>query len=224
MTSLRRVCVRWLRYEVGARWLTLVAVATLTLALATPAAQGDGDPASDVLIGENVFYPYSPSVSPALQSTLNAETAAASREHFPIKVALIPSPADLGSITSLFGQPQNYADFLDVEISYLNIRQLVLVVMPGGYGVSGLNRAATLAERTLTKPAGGQSDNLARAAIVAVAKLASAAGHPIKTVRATATTNGSNGWEPPTAAILAFAAIAVAGAILAFRHRHPRAR
>jgi len=202
----------------------LLAAASLAMTVQTRPAQADGDPASDVLIGENVFYPYSPTVSPALQSTLNAETAAASHAHFPIKVALIASPVDLGTVTSLYGQPQNYADFLDVEISYLDIRQMVLVVMPNGYGVSGLDRPATLASRKLTKPAGRTSNDLARAAIVAVAKLAFAAGHPIKNIRSTTAASGSSGWQPPAAAILALGAIAAAGAILALRHRDARAR
>ena len=223
MNSPRGRGLAW-RCGAAARALAIVAVALLAITLAAARAEADGDPASDVLIGENVFYPYSPSVSPGLQSTLNAETAAASREHFPIKVALIPSAVDLGSVTSLFGQPQNYAAFLDVEISYLNIKQLVLVVMPGGYGVSGLGRAATLAARRLTKPSGPQSNELAQAAIAAVAKLASAAGHPIKTVSAVTDADGSNGWNPPAAAILAVVAIAAAAAILAIRHRHTRAR
>jgi len=202
----------------------LLAAAILAMTVQTRPAHADGDPASDVLIGENVFYPYSPTVSPALKSTLNAETAAASREHFPIKVALIPSPVDLGTVTSLYGQPQNYADFLDVEISYLDVRQLVLVVMPDGYGVSGLDRPAMLASRKLTKPAGHSSNDLARAAIAAVAKLAFAAGHPIKNIRNTTSASSSGGWQPPAAAILAIAAIAAACAILALRHRAARAR
>ena len=74
------------------------------------AARADGDPASDVLLGENVFYPYAPPVSPALQKTLNAETAAAKAAGFPLKVALIAAPVDLGVIPDLFGKPQQYAD------------------------------------------------------------------------------------------------------------------
>ena len=202
----------------------LLAAAILAMTVQTGAAHADGDPASDVLIGENVFYPYGATVSPALQSTLNAETAAASHAHFPIKVALIPSPVDLGTVTSLYGQPQNYADFLDVEISYLNIRQLVLVVMPNGYGVSGLDRPATLAARKLTKPAGRDSNDLARAAIMAVARLASAAGHPIKSIRSTTAASSSGGWQPPAPAILAIAAITAAGAILMLRQRRARPR
>ena len=34
-----------------------------------PAALADGDPASDVLLGQSVFYPYSPPVAAGLQKT-----------------------------------------------------------------------------------------------------------------------------------------------------------
>ena len=142
-------------------------------------ARADGDPASDVLLGENVFYPYSPAVSAALQKTLNAETTAANRAHFPIKVALIASPADLGVVPDLFNKPQKYAQFLAQEISFQGKRPL-LVVMPSGYGVQGLTPAATSAAASLQKPAGGQSNDLARAAIAAIPKLAAAAGHTIR--------------------------------------------
>src|SRR5207248_11177957 len=126
-------------------------------------ALADGDPASDVLLGEDVFYPYSPVVSPALQKALNAETAAARRAHFPIKVALIGSPVDLGVIPDLFGQPQKYAAFLDQEISF-RAKQPLLVVMAAGYGAVGLSPAATNLVGSLPKPAGTHGDDLARAA------------------------------------------------------------
>jgi hypothetical protein len=101
---------------------TILVAATLASVLAPASVLADGDPASDVLIGENVYYPYSPAVSTSLQKRLNAETAAAARARFPIKVALIPTPADLGAIPTLFGKPQEYAHFLDQEISFLNVR------------------------------------------------------------------------------------------------------
>ena len=63
-------------------------------------------------------HPFSQAVAADLQKTLNAETAAASRVHFPIKVALIDSPVDLGAIPSLFAKPQQYADYLDQEITF----------------------------------------------------------------------------------------------------------
>ena len=73
--------------------------------LIAPAALADGDPASDTLLGENVFYPYSPTVPATVQKSLNSETAVAAKAGFPIKVALIASPIDLGVIPSLFGKP-----------------------------------------------------------------------------------------------------------------------
>src|SRR5436305_12549001 len=67
------------------------------------AARADGDPASDVLLGANVFYPYSPPVSSVLQRTLNGETAAAARAHFHLKVALIVGGHELGVVLQMFG-------------------------------------------------------------------------------------------------------------------------
>ncbi|MGI8430304.1 MAG: hypothetical protein ACR2OB_13625 [Solirubrobacteraceae bacterium] len=135
-------------------WMSLASLAPVCTAIA------DGDPASDVLLGENVYYPFAPAVSAALQKTLNDDTAAAKRAGLPIKVALIDSPPDLGVLTNLFGKPQRYADFLDQEISF-RVGQPLLVVMPAGFGVQGVNRAARIAAGSLSRPAGGQSDDLA---------------------------------------------------------------
>jgi hypothetical protein len=204
------------------RLMRIVATCILVAMLAPGTAGADGDPASDILLGENVFYPYSPPVSAALQQTLNAETAAASRAHFPIKVALIASPVDLGAVPNLFGQPQKYADFLDQEIAFQGKRPL-LVVMPSGYGVHGLSRPATTAAASLTKPTGRNSNDLARAAITAVPKLAAAAGHPSKNTHKAPTANSGNGSTKLILAILAVAAIATAAALIAIRSRQPPA-
>jgi len=197
---------------------TLLA-ALLSGLLVCSAALADADPASDVLLGENVFYPYSPPVSASVEKALNAETASAARAHFPIKVALIGSPVDLGAIPVLFGKPQQYAKFLGQEISF-NGPQPLLVVMPSGYGVSGLDPAATSAAASLAKPAGSQSDDLARAAIAAVARLAAASGHPIAGVAATGASgaNGS-GSSVLAVAIIALVAVVTAGALVALRRR-----
>jgi hypothetical protein len=208
--------------RLATRLASLGAAAVLTLALvlvaATP-ARADGDPASDVLLGLNVFYPYSPPVSQTLQNTLNGETAAASRAHFPIKVALIESPLDLGAIPVLFDKPQQYADFLDDEISFGH-RQLLLVVMPDGYGVQGVSAATAAAVASLARPAGRQSDDLARAAITAVQTLAAAAGHPIAVSQSPSTGGGGGPGSTPLALIvLALAAIVLAGALIALRVR-----
>jgi MYXO-CTERM domain-containing protein len=182
-------------------------------------ALADGDPASDVLLGENVFYPYTPPVPGSVQKTLNTETAGAKRAGFPIKVALIASPVDLGVIPALFGKPQMYADFLEREISFEGPQPL-LVVMAAGYGTQGFT--AKLAAGALRLPAGKTSTDLAQAAIVAVAKLASASGHPINGVPGVPGTSGSGGGGSSSTPIvigLAAAAVLVAGALIALRRR-----
>jgi hypothetical protein len=200
----------------------ILAAGLLGLMLAPAVAEADGDPASDYLLAQNVFYPYRPPVSASLQHALNAETTAAARAHFPIKVALIASPADLGVVPNLFGQPQMYADFLDQEISF-QTKQLLLVVMPPGYGIQGLSQPVTLAAASLTKPTGNQSNDLARAAIAAVPKLAAAAGHPIKTVPDVPSARASNGFPTLIVVILALAATATAAALITIRGRRDRA-
>jgi hypothetical protein len=200
-----------------ARILTVVlagaAVAALA-ALPTAPARADGDPASDVLLGLDFFVPYSPQVTPALQRTLKAETAAARRAHAPIKVALIASPVDLGVIPDLFGHPQQYAEFLDQEISFQS-RQPLLVVMPSGYGTQGLSARAAAVVAALPQPAGRQSDDLAHAGITAVAKIAAAEGHPIKGVPGLPGSSNSGGGSGSTILIILIAAALLTAAALA---------
>jgi len=183
----------------------------LTLLLCPALATADGDPASDVLLGQNVYYPFSPAVSGPLQHQLDALTAAAAKAGFPIRVALIESPPDLGVIPDLFGKPQRYADFLDQEISYMRKQQL-LVVMAAGYGVQGLPPAATAAAAKLPAPAGQSSDDLARAALSAVRKLSAAAGHPLAGGGGTSG-SGSGGGSGLLIVVLVVAAALVAAAL-----------
>ena len=203
-------------------WIAWLAIVATTVAPTT--ALADGDPASDELIGANVFYPFSPPVAAGLQKTLNSETAAATHVHFPIKVALIASPADLGAIPSLFAKPQQYADFLDQEISFAGTTTLLLVVMPNGYGVQGLNDPATAVVTTLKPPAGSRSDDLARAAIAAVTKLAAAAGHPISTGSGGSDAAAGDSSTEIGIGALVFAAFLLSAAVLWLRHRQCEAR
>jgi hypothetical protein len=197
-----------------------LAAAALAAALVTPtSALGDGDPASDVLLAQSVYYPYHPPVSSSLSHWLEQLTAAAARAKFPIKVALIETPVDLGVIPDLFGKPQQYAAFLDQEIS-LRQKQPLLVVMPAGFGAQGLPASATTAVSALPKPASGQSDALARAAIDAVGKLAAASGHPLKGAPgADGASTGSGSSTTWILVALVVAALATAAALIAVRRR-----
>jgi hypothetical protein len=197
-----------------------IATCVLSAGLCAPApALADGDPASDVLIAENVFYPFSPPVANTTQDALNAETAAANRAHFPIKVALIASPTDLGAIPSMFAKPQQYADFLDQEISFFGGKQPLLVVMPNGYGVQGLSAPVIAAAAKLSPPTGRASDDLAQAAIAAVPKLAAAAGHPIAAASGGSDGGDGGGATELSVGALVFVAVVTSAAVLWYRHR-----
>jgi hypothetical protein len=75
--------------------LALVLAAFAVLVVAAP-ARADGDPASDVLYFGTVFLPYSVPVGKIERQRLESVVAAARRAGFPIKVALIAKPDDLG--------------------------------------------------------------------------------------------------------------------------------
>jgi hypothetical protein len=115
---------------------SVVAAMLAGAALGPAAARADGDPASDTLIAQDVFYPYSISVPDVARRSLDRAVAAAKRVGAPVKVALIARRDDLGSITGLWGEPQRYARFLHTEISYGHPVRL-LVVMPSGAGTVG---------------------------------------------------------------------------------------
>lgn len=198
---------------------SLVAMAALVMAIVPASARADADPASDVLLGTSVFYPYSPAVSGSLQRSLNGLTTAAARAHFPIKVALIGSPVDLGAIPSFFGKPQPYASFLDQELGVIGTpHPPLLVVMPHGYGVAGLRAPGKAAVSTLATPTGSGSNPLAQAAIVAVRRLAAASGHPIGNAPA-GSPSGGGGSSAAAVLGVAAAAVAAATAITALRRR-----
>jgi hypothetical protein len=206
--SLRRLSVGTIASTAGA--LTAVVVAVLALVLlggsshhvpTSPRrslAHGSaGDPANGVLLHQNVFVPYE-RMSSELKGMLNDIVLTAAKAHFPLKVALISSKADLGIIPQLLGRPKEYALYLDAEIS-VNSRVPLLVVMKDGYGVAGLPAAATHAAATLSPPVGGTPDDLGQAAIGAVETLAAAARHHplpgVVTVRAGSAVN------PPSAGL-----------------------
>jgi len=114
--------------------LALVVGAAALAAARAPAALADGDPASDVLVYQPVFFPYDHAPA-ALQRRLNGLVKSANQQGYKIRVAVIQSPRDLGSIPTLFGKPSVYARFLSSELSSI-WRDRVLVVMPSGYGLA----------------------------------------------------------------------------------------
>jgi hypothetical protein len=203
---------------------TVILISVCLFGLLPAVATADGDPASDYLLAQNVYYPFSPPVSRPLQRALNAETTTAARTGFPIKVALIEARDDLGAVGVLLGQPQTYARFLEGEINF-TAEQPLLVVMANGYGMQGLPPASMAAAGRLPSPHGPTSNDLATAALAAVAKLAAADGH-----RLTPNLRGSSATSSPARPSpfvwLVPATILIAGAIVYTRRRHaaPAAR
>ncbi len=150
-----------------------LAVAALAAGLPAAAARADGDPASDVLASLPLFVPQDSSVTPARHAQLDSLLRAARRAGYPVRVALIASPSDLGSVGELWHQPQAYARFLAAELT-LVYRGPLLIVMPNGYGVAGTGAKAA-ALRGARAPGG----DLAGAAVDGVARLAAASGHHV---------------------------------------------
>jgi hypothetical protein len=169
--------------------IVIIAVALAiagTLTWSAVSARADGDPASDVLATELLFLPQDAGVPPAQQLQLGALLQSAGRSGFPIRVALIASPSDLGSITAVWRAPAEYADFLGEELS-LTYRGLLLVIMPNGFGLydhggSVSHYRAAVAGVGLHPSGAGLGDT----ALTAIQRLAAAAGHPLTVPRAQA--------------------------------------
>src|SRR3954466_9698346 len=90
-------------------------LAALALVASPSAARADGDPASDVLLRQDIFFPYAPATARRLSDALTRLLERTRRSGFPIKVALIQSEGDLGANADLFGEPLQYANLLAQE-------------------------------------------------------------------------------------------------------------
>lgn len=162
------------------RAATVAVIVALLAGAFAPAALADGDPASDVLTSYPYFLDWDANASPTEQADLGALLQRAARDGYPVRVAVIAHPDDLGSIAQLWGKPVVYAKFLGIELSYTYTGR-VLVVMPDGIGLysSGqLSQAEYAAAPHLPAPGNGGAA-LVAGAVAAVRTLASADGHPI---------------------------------------------
>jgi hypothetical protein len=127
----------------------LAAAAVLSITLLLPAlALADGDPASDVLAGQALYLPSDSGTTARVQAQLSAVVAAAGRAGLPLRVAVIPSRADLGSVGALWRRPAAYARFLGLELS-LVFRGTLLVAMLTAATVAAVRRLAAAQGRPL---------------------------------------------------------------------------
>lgn len=151
-------------------------LAAILVAAYSPPARADGDPASDVLVSQVAFVPADAGVSGAQQARLTDLLRASARAGLPIRVALVPSSYDLGSITALWRRPGTYARFLGAELALVAAHHVVLVVMPDGVGLSWPGHSTESVRRLLSSlrvsPAGA---GMVQAATAGVGRVLAAA-------------------------------------------------
>ncbi len=204
----------------------LAAVAMAGLPIGS--ARADGDPASDYLLANQVFLTSaSGSLSSTQHQVLNL-VRDANRAGFTIRVAIIATSYDLGSVAELFRQPRTYAQFLGQELT-LGYKQRLLVVSPHGFGFNWPGHSSAPAYRLLAKiPIGAARDGLARAALAGVRRLAEAA-HVAPSVLSTSSTAAAparSGGGAPVALILIILTVVCVGSaamivVVRTRRRRP---
>jgi cytochrome oxidase Cu insertion factor (SCO1/SenC/PrrC family)/thiol-disulfide isomerase/thioredoxin len=203
----------------------------LSVGMLAGVARADGDPGSDVLVYQDLFAGSSAGLSVQQQAQLGDLLKAASAARFPMRVAIIASPTDLGAVTALWRTPRSYARFLGLELS-LAYKQRLLVVMPNGFGFNwpGHSTAATYA--TLARIPLGSGADLFGATQAAVRALAQSSGVKLATPThaggagpAAARSGGGSGGSSSTpgqsadsrVALLAVVTVLLVGVILVVR-------
>ncbi len=205
----------------AARAALLTAIVLVAGGVCAPRALADADPASDVLLAQNAFFPYQPPASPKLEAAMNDVLQAAARRWLSLKVAIIGAPEDLGAVPDFFGHPQPYAEFLDREISF-NHAQPLLVVMAAGFGLEAAGSGSALARVPID--AQQRTYGLTRTAILAVAALARAAGHPIGTPSIPSASGSGSGVPVALLFVIPVALLALTGVLRHRRLARTRAR
>jgi hypothetical protein len=189
----------------------VTAVSALGAVLLAPIARADGDPASDVLAEQAAFIPAGRGIPTVDQARLEAVIRSATRHGVPVRVALIAARSDLGAITELWRQPAQYARFLGTELTDVFSGTLI-VVMPNGYGVWIVGRHASSAalqragSSLIGAPLPQSGRATAAAAVVAVRRVAAAAGDPLPNPRIE---SASRGRGPSSVGSVAWGVLAV---------------
>jgi cytochrome oxidase Cu insertion factor (SCO1/SenC/PrrC family) len=194
-------------------------------------ARADADPASTVLVSQTLFLAPDASATPEQAAQLRGVLRAVDQAGLPIRVAVIASDYDLGSVTALWRKPRQYARFLRIELSHV-YRKALLVVMPNGLGISWPGHSTAAAYRLLSRiPIRSGAAGLVTAAESAVRTLA--AGNGSRLTRASRSGAGAPGrpsrdaavavTAAATAALLAVLAV-LAARLMRRRRRRGRAR
>jgi hypothetical protein len=200
--------------RVGALVFAVLAAA-IALQPAAP-AQADGDPCSDFLLVGSLCVPNNPRPSQPQIDRAQKTIDAAKQGGYEIRVAVIGSPTDLGSVPVFFGRPAPYAKFLDAELQSAWTGKL-LVVMAAGYGVREHTKpypAGVKELKGLPPPANGTPDALMAAATVAVRKLAASEGVKMPAIPLAATAPSSNGSGSGSTSFAKYALLLAAGMVV----------
>jgi hypothetical protein len=185
--------------DTTARAFRTVALAGVCMAVAAGVASADIDPASDVLLQQDVYVPYQPAVCTEEKVALQAATKKAKTAGYQLKVAVIASQTDLGGAPEFFGEPTKYARFLGEELAasgphgHVRSRVHLITLMPQGWGLYQVDPRANGVLQAIKIPSGADSSALARAAIRAVPKVATIAGHPTPAVKTPSGCSHSSG-------------------------------
>jgi hypothetical protein len=199
------------------RQRTLLVVVAAAL-LAAPAARANGDPASDVLLTQQVFFPFDATLPESDREALAKTVEAANERGYKIRVALIPFTSDLGTAVSLWGHPQSYAKFLGSELAFV-YRNRLLIVQPSGFGFYNQNKPVAKEQRVLANvPVGRTPAELTQSATAAVRALAASEG----VVLPEASSGGGHDWRDRV--IIAVGGLLVVVAIVLVGRRLRRGR
>jgi hypothetical protein len=179
--------------------------------LAVPAAHANGDPASDYLLVNPVFFPVDAPLPDSDREALLQTVQGAKERGYTIRVALIPFTSDLGTAVSLWRHPQDYAKFLGSELAFVYAKRL-LVVQPSGFGFYNHGKPIARERKVLARVplAGSTPADLARSADGAVRALAAADG-----VTVPKASKGGHDWRDraiiAATGLLALVALVLAG-------------
>jgi hypothetical protein len=157
------------------RALLLLTAAAVCVAVLPSAARADGDPASDFLISQQVFFGFGQNASATKQAELQRLVEDAKAKGFEVRVALIGSRTDLGAVPVLWRRPRTYARFLGQELTLYYPRRL-LIVMPNGYGIYRRHGGVTAAEKAALARLPAPGSDLVGGAERAVQRLAALHG------------------------------------------------
>ncbi len=160
----------------------VLALLTLLTLLAAPSltrvARADGDPGSDVLLDQNLFYGSDSGVTIPESLQLGRLLDGTAEVGAPVRVAIIAARFDLGAITALWRRPRQYAEYLGFELSAA-YRGRLLVVMPDGFGFYWAGHSVTSGYAALAgvaAPAAGTAGAFFAATRTATRRLENAAG------------------------------------------------